>query len=167
MSLQWFGRNGNAREHALHDVVGGHVLGECFEGEDDAVTQYVEREVLKQYQGATFPKNYAIAHRGLVETLPNVEPLATQPDFAPYVGKYLRPMNAVSVRVEGGKLVVQEIPNTGDARPVMPIAFFGPDRAVITEGNDRGQGIEFVRDTTGAVTWVRVVGRVAVRIDSS
>ena len=60
--------------------------------------QDVEREILKQYQGATFPKNYAIAHRGLVETLPNVEPLAKQPDPSQYVGRYLRPMNAVSVR---------------------------------------------------------------------
>jgi CubicO group peptidase (beta-lactamase class C family) len=124
--------------------------------------QDVEREALKQYHGATFPKNHAIAHRGLVETLPNVEPLATQPDPAPYVGRYLRPMNAVSVRVEGGKLIVQELPNNGDPRPVMPIAFFGPDRAVVTEGNDRGQSIEFVRQD-GKVNWVRVVGRVAVR----
>jgi hypothetical protein len=45
----------------------------------------------------------------------------------------------------------------------MPIAFFGPDRAVITEGNDRGQTIEFVRDASGRVQWVRVVGRIAVR----
>jgi len=125
--------------------------------------QDVEREALKAYHGATFPKNYAIAHRGLVETLPNVEPLAAQPDPAPYVGRYLRPMNAVSVRVEGGKLIVQEIPNTGEPRAVMPIAFFGPDRAVVTDGNDRGQGIEFVRDAKGSVNWVRVVGRVAVR----
>ena len=125
--------------------------------------QDVEREVLKQYHGATFPKNHAIAHRGLVETLPNVEPLAAQPDPAPYAGRYLRPMNAVSVRVESGRLVVQEIPNTGDPRPTMPIAFFGPDRAVVTDGNDKGQSIEFVRDNNGQVNWVRVVGRVAVR----
>ena len=127
--------------------------------------QDVEREVLKQYHGATFPKNYAIAHRGLVETLPNVEPLAKQPDLAQYVGRYLRPQNAVSVRVENGGLVVQEIPNTGDPRPVMPIKFFGPDRAVITDGNDKGQTIEFIRDQKAKadVGWVRVVGRVAVR----
>ncbi len=125
--------------------------------------QDVEREALKAYHGATFPKNYAIAHRGLVETLPNVEPLATQPDPAPYVGRYLRPMNAVSVRVEGGKLVVQEIPNTGDPRPVMPIAFFGPDRAVVTDGNDRGQGDRVRARHRRQVNWVRVVGRVAVR----
>ena len=42
--------------------------------------QDVEREVLRSYHGAAFPKNYAIAHRGLVETLPNVEPLSQQPD---------------------------------------------------------------------------------------
>lgn len=125
--------------------------------------QDVEREALKQYHGATFTKNYAIAHRGLVETLPNVEPLAKQPDLTPYVGRYLRPMNAVSVRVESGKLAVQEIPNSGDPRPVMPIAFFGPDRAIVTDGNDRGQSIEFVRDSAGSVKWIRVVGRVAVR----
>jgi CubicO group peptidase (beta-lactamase class C family) len=125
--------------------------------------QDVEREALKSYHGATFPKNYAIAHRGLVETLPNFEPLAQQPDPAPYVGRYLRPMNAVSVRAEGGKLVVQEIPNNGEPRPLMPIAFFGADRAVVTDGNDKGQTIEFVRDAKGNVNWVRVVGRVAAR----
>jgi CubicO group peptidase (beta-lactamase class C family) len=125
--------------------------------------QDVEREALKTYHGATFTKNYAIAHRGLVETLPNVEPLATQPDPKPYVGRYLRPMNSVSVRVENGALIVQETPNSGNPRPAMPIAFFGADRAVVTDGNDKGQGIEFIRDANGQVKWVRVVGRVAVR----
>ena len=72
------------------------------------------------------------------------------------------PMNAVEVRVDGGQLVVQEVPNSGDPRPEMPIAFFGPDRAVVTDGNDRGQSIEFIRDANGSVNWIRVVGRVAV-----
>ena len=67
-----------------------------------------------------------------------------------------------SVRVEGGKLFVQERPNDGEPRPEMPIAFFGPDRAVVTDGTDRGQSIEFVRDDGGSVNWIRVVGRVAV-----
>lgn len=125
--------------------------------------QDVEREALRAYHGATFAKNQAIAHRGLVETLPSVEPLPAQPDLAPYVGKYLRPMNAVIVGVEGGRLIVQEHPNNGEPRPPMPVAFYGPDRAVVTEGNDRGLSIEFVRATDGSVRWVRVVGRVAVR----
>ena len=118
---------------------------------------------LQSYQGATFSKNQAIAHRGLVETLPNAEPLATQPNPAPYVGRYLRPINAVVVRADGGRLFVQERPNTGDPRPEMPIAFFGPDRAFVTDGADRGQTIEFIRAADASVNWIRVVGRVAVR----
>ena len=177
IGIAWHLRNvGNLRVAAHGGTLSGHILLlEIVPEKNFAIgiltnsingwrlIQDVERELLKQYHGATFPKNYAIAHRGLVETLPNVEPLATQPDGAPYVGRYLRPMNAVSVRVENGGLVVQEIPNSGDARPVMPIKFFGPDRAVVTDGNDKGQTIEFVRDEKGAVNWVRVVGRVAVR----
>lgn len=125
--------------------------------------QDVEREALKTYLGATYARNQAIAHRGLVETLPNVEPLAQQPDPAPYVGTYARPSNTVVVRAEGTHLIAQEHQNSGRAGADMPIAFFGTDRAVITDGTEKGQSIEFVRDATGAVKWVRVVGRVAVR----
>ena len=126
--------------------------------------QDVEREALRTYHGIVYAKNQAIAHRGLVETLPDVEPLARQPELKPYVGRYTRPTNAIDVRIEDGRLVVQDLPNGGDPRPVMPIAFFGPDRAVITDGNDRGQSIEFIRDASGVVKWIRVVGRVAVRM---
>ena len=72
-------------------------------------------------------------------------------------------MNAVVVRAAAGRLVVQEVPNGGDPRPEMPIAFFGPDRAVVTDGPDRGQSIEFIRAANGTVNWIRVVGRIAVR----
>jgi CubicO group peptidase (beta-lactamase class C family) len=125
--------------------------------------QDVERAALKAYAGATFATNQAIAHRGLVETLPAVEPLATQPDLKPYVGRYLRPMNAVLVRADNGRLLVQVAPNTGTPQPEMPVAFYGPDRAVVTDGADRGQSIEFVRAADGHVNWVRVTGRIAVR----
>jgi CubicO group peptidase (beta-lactamase class C family) len=123
------------------------------------VIQDVEREALRSYLGATYAKNQAIAHRGVVETLPSAEPLATQPDPAQYVGSYARPTNTVIVRAEGGKIFVQDRRNA----PEMPIAFFGPDRAVVTDGTERGQSIEFVRDASGRVMWVRVVGRVALR----
>jgi hypothetical protein len=127
--------------------------------------QDVERKALESYLGVSYARNQAIAHRGLVETLPNVEPLATQPDFAPYVGTYTRPSNTVVVRADGKRLLVQERPN-GNRAPAaeQPILFFGPDRAVITDGPDSGQSIEFVRDAAGRVNWVRVVGRVAVRL---
>jgi len=124
--------------------------------------QDVEREALKSYLGATYAPNQAIAHRGLLETLPSVQPLTHQPDPAPYLGTYVRPRNTYVVSVEGGALVVRDRSNpnrTTDWR----VAFFGPDRLVITDGPDRGQSIEFVRDDGGHVNWIRIVGRVAVR----
>src|SRR6188508_2878158 len=44
------------------------------------VIQDVEREALKSYLGVTYAPQQAIAHRGLVETLPWAQPLAQQPD---------------------------------------------------------------------------------------
>ncbi len=125
--------------------------------------QDVERAALKTYQGATFATNQAISHRGLVESLPTAEPLKTQPDLTPYVGRYVRPMNAVVVRAERSTLLVQERPNGGEPRAEMPVAFYGHDRAVVTDGSERGQSIEFIRAADNSVRWVRVVGRVAVR----
>jgi CubicO group peptidase (beta-lactamase class C family) len=126
------------------------------------VIQDVERAALKSYAGATYSANQAIAHRGLVETVPSVQPLATQPDPAPYLGSYERPNNAYVVRVEGGRLLVQDRPNDGSTPREFPVAFYGPDRLVVTDGPDRGQSIEFVRGDSGRVRWIRVVGRVAV-----
>jgi hypothetical protein len=59
--------------------------------------------------------------------------------------------------------MVQEVQNAGRGGTEMPIAFFGVDRAVVMDGAEKGQTIEFVRDAAGKVNWVRVVGRVAVR----
>lgn len=126
--------------------------------------QDVERAMLKSYAGATFSTNQAISHRGLVETLPAVEPLATEPDPAPYIGRYQRPMNSVVVRADNRRLFVQVRPTSGNPQAEMPVSFYGPDRAVVTEGQDRGQSIEFVRTADGQVNWIRVVGRIAVRI---
>ena len=125
--------------------------------------QDVEREALKVYLGAEYAMNQAIAHRGLVETLPAARPLDAQPDPAAYVGTYARPNNSYVVHVAGGKLFVQDRPDTGTGGTDSPALFYGPDRLVVTDGPDRGQSIEFVRDGNGRVNWIRVVGRVAVR----
>jgi CubicO group peptidase (beta-lactamase class C family) len=125
--------------------------------------QDVERDALKSYLGATYAFNQGIAHRGLVETLPSVQPLGEQPDPAPYLGTYARPANSYVVHVEGGKLFVQDRSNRGGTPRESAVAFYGPDRVVVTEGPDRGQSIEFVRDDAGRINWIRVVGRVAVR----
>ncbi len=128
------------------------------------VIQDVEREALKTYLGATFTNNQAIAHRGVLETLPAVTPLARQPDLAQYVGSYARPTNTVVVRSAGSSLWVQVRNNAGQPSPEMPVSFFGVDRTVVLDGTDKGQAIEFVRDGSGRVQWVRVTGRVATRV---
>jgi CubicO group peptidase (beta-lactamase class C family) len=127
--------------------------------------QDVERAALHSYHGASFRMNQAISHRGLNETLPAVTPLPRQPDGAPYVGRYLRPMNAVIVRAEKEGLVVQVRPNRGDPQPDMPVAFYGPDRAVVTSGPEKDASIEFIRDAAATVRWVRVTGRIARRAE--
>jgi hypothetical protein len=69
----------------------------------------------------------------------------------------------VTVRADKGRRLIQVQSNNGNPDPPMPIAFYGPDRAVVTEGSDRGQGVEFVRDDKDSVRWIRITGRVAVR----
>ena len=127
------------------------------------LVQDVERAALQSYLGAGFTANQAIAHRGLVETLPRVTPLPTQPALAPYVGRYVRPMTTVTVTDAGGRLEVRQEPTGGTKPTTMPIVFYGPDRAVVTEGSDQGQSVEFIRGASGAVDWIRIVGRIALR----
>ena len=178
MGIGWHLRSvGPLRVAAHGGTLGGHVLLLEIAPERNfaigiltnanngwRLIQDVERAALKIYQDATFAPNQAIAHRGLVETLPSAEPLATQPDAAPYLGRYVRPMNAVEVRSEGGRLLIQTIPTRGTPQAAMPIAFYGPDRAVVTDGTDRGQSVEFVRDTAGTVNWIRVTEAGARRL---
>ncbi|OGU01935.1 MAG: hypothetical protein A2W29_01220 [Gemmatimonadetes bacterium RBG_16_66_8] len=177
IGIGWHLRSvGPVRTASHGGTLGGHILLlEIIPERDFAIAiltnantgwrliQDVEREALRSYLGATYALNQAIGHRGLVESLPAVEPLAQQPDPAPYVGTYRRPSNAVVVRAEGTRLFVQDRPNTGRPGPDRPVLFYGPDRVVVMDGDERGQSIEFVRDAGGRVNWVRVVGRVAVR----
>jgi CubicO group peptidase (beta-lactamase class C family) len=114
--------------------------------------QEVEREALRSLENIRLPSTHAIGHRGLNETMPDVPLLKTQPDPAPYLGTYRRqPSPNNVVRLENGQL---QLDNAA-------IAFYGPDRAVVTSGNSRGNPIEFIRDSTGAVRWVRYIGRIA------
>jgi CubicO group peptidase (beta-lactamase class C family) len=176
IGLAWHIRRvGPVRTYAHGGTLGGHILLlELVPERNFAIAiltnantgwrliQDVEREALKSYLGVTYAPNQAIAHRGLVETLPSVQPLARQPDPAPYLGAYVRPNNSYVVRSEGGKVIVQDKSNSGASREYS-VAFYGPDRVVVMDGLDQGQSIEFVRDDGGRVNWIRVVGRVAVR----
>jgi CubicO group peptidase (beta-lactamase class C family) len=176
IGLAWHIRKvGAIRTFAHGGTLGGHILLlEIVPERDFAIAiltnsnsgwrliQDIEREALRTYLRATYSTNQAISHRGLVETLPSVEPLAQQPDPAPYLGTYMRPNNSYIVHIEGGKLFVKDRSNSGSERE-SPLTFYGPDRVVVTEGPDRGQSIEFVRDGAGRINWIRVVGRVALR----
>jgi hypothetical protein len=177
IGLAWHLRSVGAVRTAAHGgTLGGHILLlELVPERNLAIAiltnansgwrliQDVERAALKSYANATFATNQAISHRGLVETLPAVEPLARQPDLAPYVGRYVRPMNTVVVRVDGSQLRAQVRPTSGTPQAEMTLAFYGPDRAVVMDGGDKGQSVEFIRDADGGVRWIRVTGRIAVR----
>jgi CubicO group peptidase (beta-lactamase class C family) len=177
IGIAWHLRTvGSVRTAAHGGTLGGHILLlELVPERDFAIgiltnasngwrlIQDVERAALTSYHGASFAANQAIAHRGLVETLPAVKALTTQPDPAPYVGRYLRPTNAVVVRADNRRVFVQVVPNNGTPQADMPVSFYGPDRAFVTDGPDAGQSIEFVRASDGRVMWIRVVGRIARR----
>lgn len=115
--------------------------------------QDVERTALRVLEGLTLDPAHTIGHRGLNETMPDAPIMAKQPDPAAYVGVYRRPplKTTNTVRLEGGQLTLDG----------STIAFYGPDRAVITAGNSRGNPVEFIRGDKGAVTWIRIVGRIA------
>src|SRR5687767_9251763 len=116
--------------------------------------QDVEREALRALEGVALDSAQAIGHRGLNETIPDVPLLSTQPDSAAYVGTYRRPPAGENVvRSENDRLLLDN----------SPIGFYGRDRAIVVSGDNRGNPVEFVRDQSGHVRWVRYIGRIARR----
>ena len=115
--------------------------------------QDVERSALALLEGMTLDPAQAIGHRGLNETMPDAPILAKPPDPAPYLGVYRRPptTGTNTVRVQEGQLKVDD----------SAIAFYAPDRAVVTSGNQKGNPVEFIRNRKGEVAWIRLVGRIA------
>jgi hypothetical protein len=121
-------------------------------GEGWRLIQDVEREALRTLENMPLSPTHAIGHRGLNETMPYVPLLKVQPDASPYLGTYRRPPSGpYVVRLEKGQL---QLDNSA-------IAFYGHDRAVVISGNSRGNPIEFIRDASGAIRWVRYIGRIA------
>ena len=92
----------------------------------------------------------------------HAEPVSPQPELGEYVGLYRRPpVGEVDIRVEDGRLMVGRRPSE------YVLVFWGPDVTYATgPGAFVGMAVEFIRDESGAVTWVRVNGRIA-RKDSS
>ena len=115
--------------------------------------------ILDTYEGlALSPNQTTGGNRGGNERMTlHAEPLATQPPLEEYVGRYLRPPGSVvEIRATAGRLVV------GSGQNAYRLVFWGPDLAY--SGPPRaytGMPVEFIRDESGAVTWVRVNGRIA------
>ena len=126
--------------------------------------QDVERAALKSYRRDLCEEPGDLAPRSGRDA-PAVEPLRRSPTLRRNWGWTVAPRIRSWVRSEtAAAACAGPCPTQGDPQSEMPIAFYGPDRAVVTDGPDRGQSIELVRDATGSVKWIRVVGRIAVRI---
>ena len=125
------------------------------------LVQDVEQAILKRYAGVSLAPNQRIGHRGVNEAMSlHSTPLAAQPDLEPYVGTYARPpVGTALVRRDGPRLVVA----IGGGQPDAGIVFYGPDVAYAVSGVYTGMPVEFVRDSGGAVRWIRVNGRIARR----
>ncbi len=115
--------------------------------------------ILDSYEGlALAPGQMTGGNRGGNERMTyHAEPTSPQPALGEYVGLYQRPpVGDVNVSIGDGGLVV------GRGQSSYGLVFWGPDVTYATgPGAFTGMAVEFIRDDTGAVTWVRVNGRIA------
>jgi len=90
-------------------------------------------------------------------------PLAPQPAFAPYVGRYWAPLSDITLAAEDGALIlrlawkgsVAERPTPPQAR----LVFSAPDTVVATAGHPPPMG-DFIRGADGAIAYFRWGSRV-------
>lgn len=115
--------------------------------------------ILDSYEGLALERGQLTGgNRGGNERMTrHAEPVATQPPLGQYVGTYRRPpVGEVVVREEGGRLMI------GSGRGAYGLLFWGPDVTYATgPGAFAGMAVEFIRDDSGRVSWVRVNGRIA------
>jgi CubicO group peptidase (beta-lactamase class C family) len=119
----------------------------------------VAADILRTYEDIGLqPGQPTGGNRGGNERMTShAEPLATQPPLDEFVGLYMRPpVGDVNVQIEDGGLVV----GSGESR--YGLRFWAADMAYATgPGAFTGMPVEFIRDGSGTVTWIRVNGRIA------
>jgi CubicO group peptidase (beta-lactamase class C family) len=173
MGLGWHLRTLNGVLTAQHGgTLGGHCLhvqlvperSLCFailtnHRDGWRLNEDVAAAVLHLYEGlALAPGQRTGGNRGGNERMTShAEPLPTQPPSTEYVGLYQRPpVGDVNVQKRNGGLWV------GSEEDGYGLVFWAPDMTYATgPGAYEGMPVEFVRDASGAVTWVRVNGRIA------
>jgi CubicO group peptidase (beta-lactamase class C family) len=130
------------------------------------LVQDVERATLRMYEGLALSPNQATGgNRGVSESMTaHATPLSKQPALDMYVGKYERqPVTTYELRAEDGML------RSGRTPAGVSYVFYGPDVAYVaaTDGSGGtyvGMPVEFIRNPTGKVGWIRVNGRIAKKV---
>jgi hypothetical protein len=103
---------------------------------------------------------------GLRETPPT--PMAVPgrrlPDYAGTVG--VPPFWVPARLIQAGQvLALQQLQDDGSVLgPAASLTFYAPDRALVADGPLQGNRVDFLRDETADVRWVRVLGRVFNRL---
>jgi hypothetical protein len=173
MGLGWHLRTLDGVRTAQHGgTLGGHCLHVQLVPERDLcfailtnhadgwrLNEDVATAILRIYEGIGLaPRQQTGGNRGGNERMTShAGALETQPPLDEYVGRYTRPpVGDVDVQVEGQGLVVE----SGGSR--YGLLFWAPDMAYATgPGSFPGMAVEFIRDGSSTVTWVRVNGRIA------
>jgi CubicO group peptidase (beta-lactamase class C family) len=111
------------------------------------------------------------AFAGLREPRPDLLPLSDE-RLHEYAGRYEAVLSSVELRVNDGGLELRVTPRGGfpttsspplPAPPPAQLAFFDADRALRLGSSYYDGRCEFLRDTQGTITWLRIGGRLAAR----
>jgi hypothetical protein len=129
----------------------------------------VATAILKQMEGlALSPGQRTGGNRGGNERMSeHSDALAVQPtDLSQYAGTYARPPigEFIITEEEGKGLTVAANAQAGawGMEQGYALEFYGEDVAFsVGPAAYHGQPVEFIRDSSGAVAWVRVNGRIA------
>ena len=93
-------------------------------------------------------------------------------DLTEYAGKYHATMEHLDVTIDGNRLCITGTPPPRFVvdpllrplpRPPASLAFYAPDRGIVLGGPRRGERVEFLRDDSGRIAWLRWDGRLARR----
>jgi CubicO group peptidase (beta-lactamase class C family) len=102
--------------------------------------------------------------------LPEAVPVKVEPQkMAEYVGRYSATLQILDVKVAGDNLELNVTTKGGFPTPETPappspppalMGLYDADRAVLIEAPFKGERAEFLRDRSGQVKWLRLLGRI-------
>ncbi|MFO7623182.1 MAG: serine hydrolase domain-containing protein [Anaerolineales bacterium] len=102
--------------------------------------------------------------------LPEAVPVKVEPQkLVEYVGRYSATLQILDVKVAGDNLELNVTTKGGFPTPDTPappspppalMGYYGEDRAVLLEAPHKGERAEFIRDRSGQVKWLRLLGRI-------